>query len=65
VYRGLFPQVKQLERNVDGSTPSSADIKNAWSYIPTSPYDFMAWFLIKHRDKIIYILIYEVTELSV
>jgi hypothetical protein len=29
--------------------PSSAKIKNAWSYTST-PYIFMAWCIIKHRD---------------
>jgi hypothetical protein len=28
----------------------SAEIKNAWSYTYTSPYAFMAWCLINHRD---------------
>jgi hypothetical protein len=25
--------------------------KNAWNYISTRQYAFMAWFLVKHRDK--------------
>jgi len=31
-----FPRVKQLEREVDHSLPSSADI-NEWNFIPISP----------------------------
>jgi hypothetical protein len=29
--------VKQLEREVDYSLPSSAEVKNAWSYTSTHP----------------------------
>jgi hypothetical protein len=32
------------------STPSSAEIKNAWSYTYTPQYVFMARCLPKHRD---------------
>jgi hypothetical protein len=28
---------------------SSAEVKNTWSYTSTPPYDFMAWYLVKHR----------------
>jgi hypothetical protein len=31
--------------------PSSAEIKNAWSYTSTPQYVFMAWCLVKHRDN--------------
>jgi hypothetical protein len=31
-YRGTFPEVKWPEREVNHSSPSSAEIKNEWSY---------------------------------
>jgi len=36
--RGL----KQRGSESDQSSPPSAEFQNAWSYIPTSPFDFMA-----------------------
>jgi hypothetical protein len=33
------------------SPPSSAEVKNAWSYTATPQYAFMAWCLVKHRDN--------------
>jgi len=30
--------------------PSSAGVKNGWSYTSTPLYVFMVWFLVKHRD---------------
>jgi hypothetical protein len=35
--RGSFPGVKRQGREADHSPPSSADIKNAWSYTSTPP----------------------------
>jgi hypothetical protein len=35
--RGSFPGVKRPEHEVDHSPPSSAEIKNAWSYTSTPP----------------------------
>jgi hypothetical protein len=32
-------------------SPSSAEIKNAWSYTSTSPHVFMVWCLIKQKDN--------------
>jgi hypothetical protein len=32
------------------SLPSSAEVKNSWSYTSTPQYVFIAWFLVKHRD---------------
>jgi hypothetical protein len=43
--------VKRLGREADHSPPSSADVKNAWSYTFTPQYVFMAWCLVKHRDN--------------
>jgi hypothetical protein len=33
------------------TTRSTAEVKNGWSYTPNLPYVFMAWCLVKHRDK--------------
>jgi len=38
-------------QNGDHSPPSSAEIKNAWSYTSTSPYTFMAWCSIKNKNR--------------
>jgi hypothetical protein len=43
--------VKQPEREAGHSTPSSAEVKSAWSYTSTPQYVFMAWCLAKHRDN--------------
>jgi hypothetical protein len=40
-----------VEREADHSPPSSAKVKNAYSYTSTPPYDFMTWCLVKHRDN--------------
>jgi hypothetical protein len=42
--------VKRLEREADHSPPSSAEVKKAWSSIPTPQYVFMVWCFVKHRD---------------
>jgi hypothetical protein len=63
-YRGFPPREKRLGREANNSTPSSAEVKNAWSYTSTHPYGFMvwclikrcvfmAWYLLKHRDSFI------------
>jgi hypothetical protein len=39
-------------------TPSSAEVKNAWSYTSTPQYVFMAWCLVKHRDNFTFTLPY-------
>jgi len=39
--------VKRPGREADHSFPSSAAVKNAWSYTPTPQYAFMGWFSIK------------------
>jgi hypothetical protein len=43
--------VKQPGREADHSPPSSAEVKNWWSYTSTPQYVFMAWFLVKHREN--------------
>jgi hypothetical protein len=35
--RDSFPRVKRPGREADHSHPSSAEVKNAWSYTPTPP----------------------------
>jgi len=42
--------VKLLGREVDHSTPCSAEVKNAWSFTYTPPYPFTPWCLFTHRD---------------
>jgi hypothetical protein len=46
----LFLGVKRPGREADYSPPSSAEVKNAWSYTSTPQYVFMAWCLVKHGD---------------
>jgi len=45
-----FPGVKRLVREANHSLSSSADVRNAWSYISAPPQVFMAWRLVTHRD---------------
>jgi hypothetical protein len=40
--------VKRPVREADHSSPFNAEVKNAWSYTSTPPYD-MAWCLVKLR----------------
>jgi len=42
---GAFPlRIKQLGCGADHSHPPSAEVKNAWNYISSPQYVFMAWF---------------------
>jgi hypothetical protein len=43
--------IKRPGREAEHSSPSSAEVKNSWSYTTTPQYVFMAWFLVKHRDN--------------
>jgi hypothetical protein len=45
----VFSRVKRPVRKANHSFPSSAEVKNAWSYSCTLPYIFIAWGLVKHR----------------
>jgi hypothetical protein len=54
--RGSFPGVKWPGREVEDSPPSSAEVKNAWSYTSTPLYAFMAWWLVEHRDNVTFTL---------
>jgi hypothetical protein len=47
VQGALSPGVKRPGCQADHSPPSSAEVKNAWSYTYTSQYIFMAYCLIK------------------
>jgi len=47
----VSPRVKRLENETDRLSPSSAEIKNAWSYPTTSPYVVMLWCLTEHRGR--------------
>jgi hypothetical protein len=47
----LSLEVKWPRREADHSPPSSAEVKNAWSYTSTPQNVFMAWCLVKHRDN--------------
>jgi hypothetical protein len=44
--RGAFHGVKRLVREADHSPPSSAEVKNAWSYTSTPQYVFMTLYLL-------------------
>jgi hypothetical protein len=56
VSEALYLGVKWPGREVDHSPPSSAEVKNAWSYTSTPQYAFMAWCLVKHRGKFTFTL---------
>jgi hypothetical protein len=54
--------IKWPGSEADHSTPSNAEVKNAWSYASTPPsswrgaylitgYNFMAWYLVKPKDN--------------
>jgi len=39
-------------REANHSPPSSANVKNEWSYTSTPTYVFMAWCLVKYRIRL-------------
>jgi hypothetical protein len=43
----LSLRVKRQGREADHSSPSSAEVKNSWSYTSTPQYAFMAWLSVK------------------
>jgi len=49
--RGSFPGGNAAGREADQSSPSSAEVKNAWSYTSSPHYASMAWCLIKRSDN--------------
>jgi hypothetical protein len=44
--------VKRPGREADHSPPSSAEVKNAWSYTSTPQYAFMAWCSVKAQEQL-------------
>jgi len=48
----LFYAFMPPGNEADHSPPSSAEVKNAWSYTSTPPYVFMAWCLVKYRIRL-------------
>jgi len=48
--------LKRLRGETDHSCPSSAEVKNAWSYTSTTKFVFMAWYLVKHRNNFTFTL---------
>jgi hypothetical protein len=61
----LFAGVKRSKREADHSLPSSAEVKNVWSYVSTHPYVFVAWYLIKRRDVFTLTLPYLTSSIKV
>jgi hypothetical protein len=47
----LFLGVKRPGRESDHSPPSSAEVKNTWSYTSASQYVFMAWCSVKAQGQ--------------
>jgi hypothetical protein len=39
--------IKRTGRETDHSSPSNAEVKNAWRYTSAPQYVFMAWYLVK------------------
>jgi hypothetical protein len=56
VWWAVSSGVKRPGCEADHSPPSSAEVKNAWSYLPTPQYVFMEWCLVKHRDNFTFYL---------
>jgi hypothetical protein len=54
----LSPGVKRLGREADHIPPSTAEVKNVWSYTSTRQYVFMAWYFVKHRDNFTFTFTY-------
>jgi hypothetical protein len=57
--------VKRPGREADDSLPSSAEVKNAWSYTFTPQYVFMAWCSVKvqghiylYLNKVLYLIVF-------
>jgi hypothetical protein len=45
--------VRRTENKVGQSPSTTSEVKNAWSHIST-PYVFVVWCLIKHRDNLLF-----------
>jgi hypothetical protein len=46
--------VNRQGREADHSPPSSAEVKNAWSYTSIPQHAFISWCIVKHRDNFYY-----------
>jgi len=49
-YLGLFLRGKAAEACGWRLTQCNTEVNNAWSYISSPPYVFVAWYLVKHRN---------------
>jgi hypothetical protein len=49
--------LKRPECEASRLSPSSAEIKNAWSYISTAQYTFVKMCLFKHRDNFTFTIV--------
>jgi hypothetical protein len=58
----LSLSVKRPGREADHSSPSNAEVKNAWSYTSTPTYVFMEWCLVRNRDDFTFALQFKDTE---
>jgi hypothetical protein len=47
--------VQKRKRN-ENKPPFSGEVKNAWSHTSTPLYVFMAWYFVKHRNNLTFIL---------
>jgi hypothetical protein len=52
--------VKRSGSEADHSPPSSIEPKYVWSYTSTPIYVFIAWCLVKHRDKFTFTFISQI-----
>jgi hypothetical protein len=48
---------KAAGREADHSLPSSAEVKNVWSYTPVPRYVFVAWCSVKNRHNVVVIIV--------
>jgi hypothetical protein len=53
---GSFSGIKRPGRETDHSPPSSAEVKNTWSYTFTLSYVFTAWCTVKYRGNFAFTL---------
>jgi hypothetical protein len=51
------PGVKATRREADLSTPSTAEVKNTWTYTSTPLYVFIVRCLVKHRENFTFTLL--------
>jgi len=50
----LSPELKWLGREAGCSSPFSVEVKNLLKLTSTCPYNFMEFFLIRHRNNFTY-----------